>query len=127
VIATVLAVPQSTVTMVRSAGWNPDAPATGSDHLPESNVANVGTAQIPAPTRNTVPREGFPGLRAVVAQLTRLGIPKVPGGPPKISRMGQGYVRAGRQPKRVNKVQQYVPAPTVEQAGDWFSYLDSVR
>lgn len=127
-IGTVLAVPQSTVNMVGPAGWNPSAQGHASDsHLPESNVQVTDTGQVPAPTLNTLPRVGFPGLRAIVNQLVRTGIPRVAGGPPQVSRMGQGYNRVGRQPKPISKVQQYVPAPTVEQAGDWYSYLDAIR
>lgn len=125
-IGTVLSAAQASQGMSSEAGWNPSPKAdhASDTHLAEPNVVITDTGQIPTPTVNRVPRSGFPGLRAITQQLVRTGIPRLPYGPPKVSRMGQGFNGPrGRTPKPISVVQQYAPAPTAEQAGDWWEYL----
>ena len=104
------------------AGWMNDMDASDA-HLAEPNVSNVGYGLVPRPPMFDQPRKPVAGFRAITMALARIGIPRLPMFPPSISRMGQGYSMAGGTPKPINKVQQFVPVPSVATTGDWYSYL----
>jgi hypothetical protein len=122
VIATVLAPAQGSSTGI-AAAWG--TPGDASDtHLAEPNVLQTQLGGAPEPAIFGVARKPVAGLRGIVTGLVRTGIPRLPLGPSKVARMGQGQNRASlATPKPINKVQQYVPAPSAEQAGDWYQYL----
>jgi len=103
-----------------AAAWDADTPDGADDHLPEPNV-EISTMGTPAnPPIFGVPSTPVAGLRGVVNFLTRRGIPGLPLGPNKTAFMGQGMTRLGKAPKGVTVVQQFVPAPSVEQVPDWY-------
>lgn len=110
-----------------AASWDTQGDASDT-HLAEPNVLYSTNGTPKNPTLNPNPRNGVPGLRAVLGSLVRTGIPRLPLGPPKAARMGQGYNRSSlATPKPISKVQQFVPAPSAEQAGNWYDSFDDYR
>lgn len=106
-----------------AAAWGDEQPGTLS-HLPESNVRIPHIEGSAEPTVNTVRSVGYAGRRGFNALLVRVGIPGLPGGPPKIARMGQGYIgTAGRKPGQITTVAQYAPIVTADQSPDWTKFL----
>lgn len=119
-IATMLAAPAPTTGS--AAAFDPYV-ADGTDaHLPEQNVLIQQTTGD-GPAIFGVARTPVAGLRAIVDQLVRTGVPKLPGGPSKVARMGRGYQPVGKAPQRVQTTQQFVPVPSVDSVTGWYEYL----
>jgi hypothetical protein len=106
-----------------AAAWG--TPGDASDtHFAEPNVLITTNGYAPEPTKFQFPRQPVAGFRAIVNNLVRTGVPRLPLGPTKVARMGQQQNRNSLvTPKPIAKVQQFVPAPSAEQAGDWYEYL----
>lgn len=107
----------------KAAAYDVDIPDGTDDHLPEPNAEMTDLATSKSPTIMGVPRKPVDGFRGILQTMTRRGIPLLPLGPSKVARMGQGMAMSGRVPGQITKVQQYVPAPSAEQAGDWYQGL----
>lgn len=107
----------------RAASWDADIPDASDDHLPEPNAEVDSYVGSKNPTINGVPAQPVKGFRGFSDFLVRRGIPLLPLGPSKVARMGQGMNQSGRVPGQIAPVGQLVPAPSAEQAGDWYTNL----
>lgn len=105
-----------------AAGFDPYRDGSD-DHLPEPNVSIDATGVTDHPAVYENPHRPVDGFRAILWSLTRNGIPRLPMGPSKVARMGQGMNRTGVAPQPINKVQQFQPVPSVAAAGEWYDYL----
>lgn len=108
----------------QAAAFDPNGMTGMGDHFGEPNVVNNDYGANVHPTQNNITRHPVDGLRAVLTQLVRTGIPRLPLGPPKAARMGQGYngskaVQNPPKPRAV--VQQFVPVPSPADVGPWYA------
>lgn len=106
----------------QAAAW-PVSGDASDDHLAEPNVQITPNGDVPNPTIMGVARKPVAGLRAIVTNLVRTGVPRLPLGPPMTARMGQGQAFSGAKPKGVKTTQQFVPVTAAEQTGDWYDFL----
>lgn len=107
----------------QAAAWDPADGDQTDEHLPEPNVQFAANGDVRNPTIVGVARTPVAGLRAIVTNLVRTGVPRLPLGPPQRARMGAGQPFAGAKPKGIKTTQQFVPVTSAEQTGDWYDFL----
>lgn len=122
-IGTVLAPSASGQSTGTAARWTDEQDGGPEQHLGEQDVRVVRAANADEPAIFGVAERPVAGLRAVVTWLVRGGIPLLPRGPRAVAQRGPGMVKVGKTPKPVTAVQQFVPVPSSDQTGDWYSFL----